>query len=482
MATVSPTPNSANATDNSERLSLWTKLAYGSGDLGTAISAALRSFFLLFFFTNVAGLSAGLAGTIVLINRVWDAFNDPIVGWLSDRTTTRFGRRRPWLLWGALPFGLFFFLLWLVPPFGTWGLFAYYVVIALLLDTAYTVINVPYVALAPELTHDYDERTRLNAYRFAFSVGGALVSSALHPQIVGTFDSVRTGYVVSGAIWAIISTIPCFIVFAGTRERPEPLQTQESRADSIPFFRQVRIAFQNVAYRYVILLYLFSWLSLQLVAAVIAFYLNSYIGQPGMLTSVLLAIQGTAFIFLFVWGWVSDRIGKRHTYIIGAVIWLIMLIALYFVTPERAGWVVPLAALAGAGVSVAYLIPWAMLPDVIEFDELETGLRREGIFSGFMVFLQKTGIALGIFFLGIALEYSGYIEPTEAVPQPVQPESALQMIRLFIGPIPAAILVGSLFIAWFYPITKEKHEAARAELARRRGEVQPVREPLGAGD
>src|SRR5690606_12941747 len=254
-----------------EKLSLVTKLAYGSGDLGTAITAALRSFFLLFFLTDVARLSPAAAGMILLINRVWDAFNDPFIGWLSDRTVTRWGRRRPWILAGALPFGITFFLLWVVPPFGPTGLFIYYVVISLLLDTAYTVVNVPYTALTPELTRDYDERTSLNSYRFAFSVGGALVSAVLHPILVRQFADPRTGYLVSGLVWAVVSTVPCFIVFAFTRERPETL---EQRPDnSIPIREQVRIALANRPYRFVIGIYLSSWLALQLVSAVLVYYL-----------------------------------------------------------------------------------------------------------------------------------------------------------------------------------------------------------------
>jgi GPH family glycoside/pentoside/hexuronide:cation symporter len=455
-----------------EKLSFWTKLAYGSGDLGTAIAAGLRAFFLLIFFTDVARLDPAMAGMILLINRIWDAFNDPFVGWLSDRTVTRWGRRRPWILAGAVPFGLTFFLLWVVPPFGPTGLFFYYVIISLLLDTAYTVVNVPYTALTPELTKDYDERTSLNSYRFAFSVGGALVSAVLHPIIVRSAPDPRTGYLISGLLWAIVCTVPCFIVFFAIRERPEAIEHQTT--DSIPLAAQIRIALANRPYRFVIGLYLASWLALQLVSAVLVYYLTYYMGTPDRIPITLLAVQGTSFIFLFVWTAISRRYDKRLVYMAGATIWLVVQLGLYFIRPDQDAWVLPLAALAGAGVAVAYLVPWAMLPDVIDLDELETGQRREGVFYGFMVLLQKAGIAVAIYLVGRALATAGYVTPTDAVPVPVQPESALQAIRFFIGPVPAAILAGSLLLALLYPITRARHRQILDSLAVRRAGPPPA--------
>lgn len=474
-----PTDVDPSSAVNSEKLPFVTKLAFGTGDLGTAIAAALRGFFLLFFFTDVARIDPASAATILLIGRVWDAFNDPIVGWLSDRTVTKWGRRRPWLLVGAIPFGLFFFLLWVVPPFGDTGKFFYYVIISILLDTAYTVINVPYTALTPELTHDYDERTSLNSYRFAFSVGGALVSAVLHPIIVNSAPDIQTGYRLSGLVWAIVSTIPCFIVFYFTRERPESMAP--STEEAIPLLEQVRIAFANGPYRYVIALYLSSWLALQIVQAVLVYYFTYYLKVPNQIQWILLAIQSSSFFFLFIWSWLSRRLDKRIVYMIGATIWLFVQIGLYFVRPDQAHLVIPLGVLAGAGVAVAYLIPWAMMPDVIELDELKTRRRREGIFYGFMVLLQKAGIALGIFAVGRALAAAGYIVPTDAVPAPSQPDSALDTIRLFMGPVPAAILFGSLAIAYFYPITRQRHARILAILDRRKARLHtPIQPRAGA--
>jgi GPH family glycoside/pentoside/hexuronide:cation symporter len=214
-----------------------------------------------------------------------------------------------------------------------------------------------------------------------------------------------------------------------------------------------------------------------MVSTVLIYYLNYYLGVPDQLKWTLLAIQGSSFFFLFIWSALSRRLDKRMVYIIGASIWLLVQIALYFVRPEDAYLVIPLGIIAGGGVAVAYLIPWAMMPDVIELDELKTGRRREGIFYGFMVLLQKAGIALGIFAVGRALSASGYIVPTDAVPIPVQPEATLETIRLFMGPVPAVILLGSLAIAYYYPITRDRHARMVKLLDRRKARQKKLATP-----
>lgn len=451
-----------------EKLDFRTKLAYGSGDLGTAISAALRAFFLLIFLTDVALLAPVAAGSILLIIRVWDAVNDPLIGWLSDRTVSRWGRRRPWILYGAVPFGITFFLIWLVPPLDHTGRFIYFAVVAILLDTFYSIVNVPYTALTPELSRDYDERTSLNSYRFAFSVGGALISVVLHPIIVGQFADPQIGYMVSAAIWAVVITIPCFVVVFGTRERPESIAT--ARKDPIPILEQLRIAIRNRPYRYVIGIYLCAWLALQLTSTVLIYYLTHYMRVPGQIPLVLLALQSTTLVFLFVWSALSRRLDKRWVFILGSIIWIFVQSWLFFLQPEDTQWLIPIAILAGSGVAVAYLIPWAMMPDVIEYDEWETGQRREGVFYGFMVFLQKIGIAIAIYMVGQTLEWSGYVTPEVAGAETIQPESALTALRIIIGPIPALIILAGIILVYFYPITRTAHANMVAALERRRAE------------
>jgi GPH family glycoside/pentoside/hexuronide:cation symporter len=464
-----------------------TKLAYGAGDLGPAITANILAFYLLFFFTNVAGLNAALAGSVLLIGKIWDAVNDPIVGMMSDRTRSRkWGRRYPWILYGAIPFGITFFLQWIVPKFSNnpdtqqWSLFWYYVAIAILFNIFYTMVNLPYTALTPELTQDYNERTSLNSFRFAFSIGGSILSLILaliiFAQVPGN-DEVK--YILLGVVCAVLSTLPLYWCVYGTRDRSAVVVKQLAQpedAPSLPYLRQLQIVFSNRPFLYVIGIYLCSWLGVQVTAAILPFFVVNWLGQSSQVfTYVALCVQGTALVMLFVWSRISQRVGKKAVYFMGMGIWIIAQGGLFFLQPDQTGLVYPLAIMAGIGVSTAYLIPWSMMPDVIELDELKTGQRREGIFYGFMVLLQKIGLAVGLFIVGWALDRAGFIESLPGQPEPTQPATALLAIRLAIGPMPTIALLCGLVLAYLYPITREVHAEILLKLRERKANAS--REP-----
>ena len=449
------------------KLSTKTKLAYGAGDLGAAIATAINGFFLLNFLINVAGLRPGMAGNIFLLAKIWDAFNDPLVGWLTDHTISKFGRRRPWLLIAAVPFGLAFFLQWVVPPLSETGLFWYYLLVALLLDTAFTAVNVPYAALTAELTQDYDERTRLSSVRMSFSILGGVLAAFLHGIIVSQFpDNERLGYMISAAVWAVAIAAPCFITFWGTQEPDFAVNAKNE--DGPGFFEGLKIALKNKAFILVTVIYLLSWLAIQFAQNNLQIYTKDWIKlDMANFSYLLLAIQFSSFVWVLIWTKVSDRIGKKNIYYLGAGFFMFALMGLFFLQPGQVFLTFFLAAIAGIGISVGYLVPWSMLPDVIELDQLETGQRREGVFYGFFVLLQKLGLALGMFISGWALELSGYISSTPGMPDPIQPASALLTIRFLIGPVSAVVVLLSFLAVRAYPITREKHAQIRAELAKR---------------
>ena len=456
-------------------------MAYGAGDLGPAITANILAFFLLYFFTSVAGMNAAVAGSLLLISKIWDAVNDPIVGMWSDRTRSgKWGRRYPWMLWGAIPFGITFFLQWIVPKFSSdpatnqTGLFWYYIAVAIVFNTFYTIVNLPYTALTPELTQDYNERTSLNSFRFTFSIGGSILSLILAQVIFASVADAAQRYLILGGICAVLSTLPLYWCVFGTRARSvevaqHHLTSSVEEPAPLPYLQQMRIVFTDRPFLFVIGIYLCSWLGVQITAAILPYFVVNWLGQPSSIfTAVALAVQGTALVMLFVWSAVSARVGKKAVYFMGMVIWIIAQAGLFFLQPSQSGLIFPLAIMAGVGVSTAYLIPWSMMPDVIELDELNTGQRREGVFYGFMVLLQKIGLAIGLFLVGQALNAAGFIESAAGEPAPIQPDSALLAIRLAIGPIPTVALVLGLVLAYFYPITREVHAEILLKLQERK--------------
>jgi GPH family glycoside/pentoside/hexuronide:cation symporter len=198
-------------------------------------------------------------------------------------------------------------------------------------------------------------------------------------------------------------------------------------------------------------LYLFAWLALQITASIIPFYATFWIGLDSYFLPALL-VQGTAIIMMWPCNLLSRQLGKQGLFYIGIGVWLIVQIGLFFLQPGQVGFLYFLCVVASFGVATAYVVPWAMLPDVIELDELQTGKRREGIFYSFMTLLQKMGLAGGLFLVGAALEWSGFLADQE-----IQPESALLAIRAFMGPAPLLLLCCALVLCYFYPITRVVH-------------------------
>ena len=455
------------------------RLAYGSGELGPAMAGSTIIFFQLVFLTDVAGMNPGPAGSVLLIARIWDAVNDPLIGWLSDHTRTRWGRRLPWIVASAVPFSGFFLLLWLVPPFtgpnSQWQLFAYYSAVALIYSTCSTGLGLPHNSLTAELSRDYDERSRLTAFRMGFSLAGsvgglvvALIVFHLLADAPKTFQYQSFGAAV--AVIALASMLFCIagiwkLVISRERAGVENLET----AAPLSLRRQLALVLANRPFRFVCGIYLCSWLAMQFTATVLPFYTQSWMRLPASTFQLLaLTVQTTALCLIPFWGWMSVRIGKKAVYLLGMSFWVVAQTGLLFLQPGAERIVFLMAFTAGFGISVCYLIPNAMLPDVIEYDELATGQRREGVYYGFCVFLQKTALAIGTFVVGQLLEFAGYLSsgPGEATPE--QPAGALLAIRIAIGPLPALVLIAGMILTVFYPVTKESHRLVVEQLKARR--------------
>ncbi len=454
-------PFSSLPIDQQVRLSLLTKLAYGVGEIAPSMAGNIRTFFLLFFLTNVASMSGTTAGIVLLIGRIWDIFIDPVIGWLSDHTISRWGRRHSWMIYGAIPFGLFFFLQWIVPTTDPNLLFWYYVMIALLFDTAFTAVTLPLAALAPEITQDYSDRTSLISFKSSFALGGGIFGLLLAQIVFSKVSDPNLKYAVLGGVCALLSIVAIYLSVWGTSHRvasphrPPHLEPSVS----ISLRSQIRIVFSNQPFVLLMGIYLCSWLAVNVTATVLPYYVVNWMGVPDQdFTQAAIAVQGSAMLMMLVWNSLSKIIGKRAIYFMGIPLWIIAQIGLLTLQPQQVGLMYLMAVLAGIGVSVAYLVPWAMLPDVIDLDELQTGQRREGLFYGFVVQLTKIGVAITLFLVGKSLDWSGFIATNAKQPLPIQPDSALWTIRLMMSLLPAVILMSGLILTCLYPITKTKHE------------------------
>ena len=451
-------------------LPLSAKIAYGAGDAGAGLTSNLLVFSFPIFLTNVAGISPETAAPILLIGNIWDAVNDPMVGVLSDRTRTRWGRRYPWMFAAGIPFGITFLLMWLVPDISDGLKFWYYVITSVLFQIFFTAVNLPYTTLTAEMTQDYDERTELTTFRISFSLGGAVLALALGLVISQLIADPSLQYIILGGLCAFVSVLPIYWCIWGTypyaQSQTQAAQSVTAEAETSPSvgrsLRQLRLAFTNGPFLLVIGIYMFSWLALQVTATVIPYYAQFWMGLDSYFLVALL-VQGTAVLMVFLCNQVSQKVGKRGLYFMGMIPWIGVQIFLMLLQPGQVGLLYTLCVVASIGVATAYVVPWSMLPDVIELDELKTGQRREGIFYSFMTLLQKVGRGVGVFLVLRALGASGFVAESAT-----QPETARQAIRLMMGLMPMVLLILGLVLTYFYPITKEKHAEILLRLRERR--------------
>jgi glycoside/pentoside/hexuronide:cation symporter, GPH family len=464
-----------------KRLPFWLKLLYGSGDWGISSSYMLRSIFYAIYLTDVVGLDPRLASFGGLAGVIWDAVNDPLIGLLTDRMRSRLGRRRPFLLWFAVPFGLSFVILWSAPHLDSQAALLVYVTLTyMLMDTLQSLIYVPYLALTPELASDYDERTSLTGFRSFFQLFGSLTVVLAAPNIVDRVlvagFTQQQGYMLVGAIFGGISIIPLLLIGVFVRERATPQQTE-----ALPLRETVRMTWRNIPFRYGVAIHLLNWSAADMIAVVFPFFMLYWVAGGDQLATIRLlgfdlAYESAFFgvmmlvciLFIRFWLWLARVRNKREAYMLGMSFWVVVQLLAFAVQPGQDTYLLVIAALAGIGVSAAYTLPDALFADVIEWDELRTGRRQEGIYFGVRAFIRKVAGAFVIFITLQALGWSGYQTPPDGVTQFMQPDSALLMIRLLASPFGALMLSGVVLFTALFPLTRERYERIQRLLERRR--------------
>jgi GPH family glycoside/pentoside/hexuronide:cation symporter len=443
------------------QLSRSAKILYGAGDTGFSLTTTILGAYFLIFLVDVVGLAPGIAAIAIFAGKSWDYVNDPIVGHLSDRTRTRWGRRRPYLLFGALPFGLAFAMLWWRPPWDNVPLLAlYYALAYVLFDSAATLVYMPYFALTPELTSDYDERTSLTTYRMFFSILGSLLAFTIPLLIVATFEPVNAPRVLlMGLLFGLLSALPLFLVFLSTRERQEfMVQERPSLGHSL------RAAARNRPFIIGLALFLVTWIAIDILQATLLFFVKYVVQREAQSDLIMATIFVTAILALPLWSWVSRRWSKRRAYILGIAGWAIVQVVLITLNPATGlNLILLMCVLAGLGVAAAHVLPWSIIPDSIEWGEWQSGERHEGMYYSLVTLTHKVTASLAIPAVGLILQFTNYV-PNAAQ----QGAQALWGIRLAFGPLPAALLCLGIVFAILYPLGRKEYAQIAQEVAKKR--------------
>jgi GPH family glycoside/pentoside/hexuronide:cation symporter len=442
-----------------DRLNVSTKVLYLFGDIGVSMYLSAVAFFILFFYADVAKISPALVGTALLMGKVWDAINDPLFGWLTDRTRSRYGRRKFYLYLFTVPLGVAFILLWSIPETLSHVMTIVWIVGTFLLYyTLITVVSVPYYAMTPELTRDYDERTSLTTFRMIGGTVGYMAGAALPPLIAGLFMTERIGWEMMALFFFAFATLCIYITAFGVKQRKE----LEGPPSELPPLKSVLICFKNRPFNYLAIQGTFTGFCFMLVMAYMPFFITYQMDMGDKIPLIMTLLLVTIGVFLFLWKFITDKWAKGPTYALGLLIAFGAMASTYFLPQGESLWIYVIVFVAGFGFSAQWVLPWSILPDVVEQDELLTGERREGIFYGVKGLLDKVAGALAFFVGGWALELFGFVAD-----QP-QTDFSLLGIRLFFGPVPALVTFVSLFLLTRFPITRESHARMLKKLGERR--------------
>lgn len=445
--------------------------SYAVGDLYGGGAFFIIGALFLVFLTDVAKINPALAGTIILVGKIWDAVTDPTMGYISDNTRSKFGRRRIYFLIGILPIFLSWVLLW--SSFGletNVGKFIYYLLIYLLFNTVFTLVMVPYNAMPAEMTPDFRARSKLITIRMLFSQGGMLLGAVLPLTIVNLFKAnPGVGYMVMATAFGLIFSIPWIFVFRGTYElhkHTEPKQPMTFRAISKKIAGDFGSTVKNKSLRIHSAMYITAYVSMDIFNALLIYFIRDYLQMYGKYQFLLGIVVIIQMLSLYVVMKLVNRLGNARTYRIHATVWIVAIVLLFLVRPTVPVWVVlAIGAVVGFGLSGCVMTPYNMLAFVVDADQMITTKRREGIYAGMMTFLRKIAQALALFLVGLGLDYVGYQKPINDVVQ-IQSASTLEGIRLMFFIAPLVLLLIGIIASFRFKITPHNHVILMSEIDR----------------
>ena len=434
---------------NSETLTNRVRAGYGIGDYAICLYWSGIGLYLLYFYTDVVGISPILAGWIYALGIGWDAITDPFMGYLAERTKTKMGSYRPFIYYGSIPLALSFVLLFWVPPFEGTALFLFLILVNLIHRSCFTIVSVPYSSLTARITNDSNERTKLTTARMISASFGTLSMSALAFPLIAYFGGADEAF---GFLWlAIISGLIAIALLSVTvysvREKVDEIVTS-----NLPNFVSIT---KTVATNYPFWIVFGCILILGSTGVMFnknLIYFVKYGLELHEYQGLILGVSsGASFLSLPFWAYLALKIGKRETWLISMTIAFIGLLLFFYYPIASLNELLILLALIGVGNGAGGVLFWSMLPDTVEYGEWKSGIRTESSLYGFMTFAQKSSIAAAALILGFLLSGIGF-EPNQ-----IQSEETISGMKFMMSWIPICGIIISLVLMYFYPISTKFH-------------------------
>ncbi len=483
----------ASAAPQSKRLPLSLCLAFGLGTNGTSTLIGVTGIYLLFFMTTMLGIEPAIAGALIFISKIYDLVTDPLMGYVSDRTQSKIGRRRPYLLLGAFVSAASAYLMFKVPVFesGT-ALMWYYGAILILFAMGYSLFAVPYLSMPAEMTSDYHDRTRLMSFRTLFGSTGLLIGTAITPILVsagggaaaaattptilrpadgadcimpptiaGQVAGSLEGYALMGAVMALIVFGSMALCFFGTRSAKFSVRDEAPTS----FMEQLRFTLRNRPFMLLVATKTLQLTGVTAFSAGLAFYAQYVVQMTGAQLGMFFGLFSLGTVLsLPGWVWYARRVTKKPAYFMAVALFALFDLCLLIPGQGDVGLMLGIGFMIGVSGGGLILLGVSMLPDTIDYDFHMTGQRREGIYAGMWSTIEKGSAAIATLFAGGILSWAGYLK-TRAGEVACQPESALTAIAFNVAILPAAVMLLSLLFLARYDLTREKLAEMAAQRA-----------------
>lgn len=433
-------------------LSLPRKLVYGFGDFGFNLYWSSISLYLLYYYTDVLGIAASTAGLIFMIAMIWDGITDPLMGYVAERTRTRWGSYRPYILFGSVPLALSLVLMFYRPDLTATGLIYYTLATHVLFRTTYTVLSIPYSSLSARMTRSSQERNSLAAIRMVSATLGGMFVAFMTLRLVEQFgvgDPVR-GFFWVAVLYATLSVPIFLLLFAFTREN-EDATASASQEFGLPLREVFAALVRNRAFLIVFFAIVLGMATSVLVSKTLIYYFKYNLDAEASISTALTVLTGMTALCVPIWATIARYTSKRNVWLAGSCVSLAVSITIFLNPYESAAVVTALFAISAIGSAAGALCFWSTLPDTVEYGEWTTGVRTESLVFGLVSFAQKVSFGLAAGLLGVLLDGVGY----EA--NAVQTADTLVGIKTIMTLLPAAIGIGGITLIWFYPIDQKLH-------------------------